>query len=71
MTYDRLVALQDNAKLYQYWTGGASPTGFVLGSKEENFTWDDLKITAAENNTTPRELLAEAQRTGNLIRATY
>jgi hypothetical protein len=79
VTYDRMVALQDNAKLYQYWTGGEAPRGFTLpitnkqtGAVEEtDLSWGQINALAKKNNTTPRQLLAQAQRTGNLIKAIY
>jgi len=79
VTYDRMVALQDNAKLYQYWTGGEAPRGFTLpitnkqtGAVEEtDLSWGQINALAKKKNTTPRQLLAQAQRTGNLIKAIY
>lgn len=79
VTYDRMVALQDNAKLYQYWTDGKAPTGFTIPIKnkktgvneETDLSWGQINALAKKNNTTPRQLLAQAQRTGNLIKATY
>ena len=79
VTYDRMVALQDNAKLYQYWTGGEAPRGFTLpitnsktGAVEEtDLTWAQINALAKKKETTPRQLLAQAQRTGNLIKAIY
>ena len=79
VTYDRMVALQDNAKLYQYWTDGKAPTGFTIPIKNEktgvveeaDLSWGQINALAKKNNTTPRQLLAQAQRKGNLIKATY
>ena len=79
VTYDRMVALQDNAKLYQYWTDGQAPRGFTLPIKnqktntveETDLSWGQINALAKKNNTTPRQLLAQAQRTGNLIKAIY
>jgi hypothetical protein len=79
VTYDRMVALQDNAKLYQYWTGGEAPRGFTIpitnkqtGAVEEtDLSWGQINALAKKNNTTSRQLLAQAQRTGNLIKAIY
>jgi hypothetical protein len=79
VTYDRMVALQDNAKLYQYWTDGQAPRGFTLPIKnqktntveETDLNWGQINALAKKNNTTPRQLLAQAQRTGNIIKAVY
>lgn len=74
VTYDRLQTIEDNARLYQYWTEGQAPRGFVItgkGGTEEEFTWGDINATAKKLGTTPRELLAQAHLTGNLLRAIY
>jgi len=74
-----MVALQDNAKLYQYWAGGEAPRGFTLPIKnpttnvveDTDLTWNQINALAKKKGTTPRQLLAQAQRKGQLIKAVY
>jgi hypothetical protein len=72
ITYDKYHTMPDDAKLWQYWSSGQEPTGFTL--RQTNGTTKDYSFAELNNvfsGFSAREVLQQADKTGNLVGATY
>jgi hypothetical protein len=72
VTYDKYHTMSDDAKLWQYWSSGQEPTGFTL--RQTNGTTKDYSFAELNNvfsGFSAREVLQQAEKTGNLVGATY
>ena len=72
VTYDKYHIMPDDSKLWQYWSSGQEPTGFTL--RQKNGTTKDYSFAELNNvfsGFSAREVLQQADKTGNLVGATY
>jgi len=70
--YDKYHTMPDDGKLWQYWSSGQEPTGFTL--RQADGTTKDYSFAELNNvfsGFSAREVLQQADKTGNLVGATY